>query len=422
MRGWTVNLSISSFLAFSIFFGFALINPLLPAYTGELGGGVFQFGILFASFMLTRSFLAGPFGKLSDRIGRKWIIVTGMFFYAALAFLFTLPSHWAGLILVRVFQGTASAMVWPVGEALVVDTAPEWARTRALAIYLLVSQIGGVAGFYAGGGLFYLAHDVLGWSTLASLRFPFYFTSAIALIGSIVGIVFLRDALHHTGSLFERGGKVSRPTLSPRVRGSLAVINAQYFMEGLAASTLGVVMYFFFVENFGIDQIGWSLLLGASSTLALFVILPVGIWAEKLPKKPFIFWGTVSSRYLTLVLPSTVLLPFGAILSYAFFAIKDMGMNAAAAPTKFLLMGIVPEKIRGHILGVVNTYLGIGFVVGSLVSGLLWDILSDHRIALFSGDVSLNVLIISSVSLLGMLPSYLILRYVPEQDRRNEGA
>ncbi len=422
MQRWVLNLSISSFLAFAIFFGFALINPLLPAYTGELGGGVFEFGILFASFMLTRSFLAGPFGRLSDRIGRKRIIVTGMFLYAVLAFLFTIPSQWAGLIMVRILQGTASAMVWPVGEALVIDTAPIAMRTRAITIYLMISQIGGVAGFYAGGGLYYLAHDVFGWNDLASLRFPFYFTSAIAMIGFFIGLAFLRDALSHTGSMIKRGEMPDHNELPVRVKGSLAMLNAQYFVEGLAGATLGVVMYFFFVENFGIDQVGWSLLLGIASTLALFAFIPVGVWAEKLPKKPFIFWGTVSSRYLTMILPFTTALPFGVLLAYPLFVLKDVGMNAAAPPTKFLLVGIVPEKIRGHIIGVVNTYLGIGFVVGSLVSGLLWDILRDYQVSVQGTTVSLNVLVISAVSILGLIPSYMILRYVAEPWIKKEGA
>ena len=76
---WVKNLIVASALAFCIYLGFGLTLPLFPKYVELLKGGGFEVGILLASFMFTRAFLARPFGRLSDRIGRKKVIVTGMF-------------------------------------------------------------------------------------------------------------------------------------------------------------------------------------------------------------------------------------------------------------------------------------------------------------------------------------------------------
>ncbi|MCU0853274.1 MAG: MFS transporter, partial [Thermoplasmata archaeon] len=122
------NVTYLASLDFIISLGFGLIMPLFPLYLIYLGEGStsvgLQVGILFSSFMLTRALLAAPFGNLSDRVGRKRIILIGSFLYALLAVLFTLPESWFGLMFVRAFQGVASAMVWPVSEALVIDSTP----------------------------------------------------------------------------------------------------------------------------------------------------------------------------------------------------------------------------------------------------------------------------------------------------------
>ncbi len=122
------NVNYLASLDFIISLGFGLILPLFPLYVAFLGGGSrevgLEVGILFSSFVLTRALLATPFGNLSDRVGRKRLILIGSFLYTLLAVLFTVPNTWIGLIFVRSLQGVASAMVWPVSEALVIDSCP----------------------------------------------------------------------------------------------------------------------------------------------------------------------------------------------------------------------------------------------------------------------------------------------------------
>lgn len=94
------NVNYLASLDFIISLGFGLIMPLFPQYVKLLGGGGLEVGILFSSFVLPRAILAAPFGNLSDRIGRKRLILIGSFLYALLAVLFTVPTSWPGLTLV----------------------------------------------------------------------------------------------------------------------------------------------------------------------------------------------------------------------------------------------------------------------------------------------------------------------------------
>src|SRR5512136_136772 len=169
--------------------GFGLIMPLFPLYLKYLSKDPsdvgLQVGILFSMFVLTRAILATPFGNLSDRVGRKKLILIGSFLYAVLAILFTVPSTWVGLLFVRALQGLASAMVWPVSEALIIDSTPSHMRGRAMGKVVMMSNLGMVVGPFVGGGLFGLA-DLLGFSLGASYRFPFYFTAIAALIAFVL--------------------------------------------------------------------------------------------------------------------------------------------------------------------------------------------------------------------------------------------
>jgi len=81
-----------------------------------------QYTLLMSAFMLTRALFAGYFGSLSDRIGRKKLINIGFLIYTVVTYGYIIATEWWHLLIVRIIQGVASAMVWPVAEALIMDS------------------------------------------------------------------------------------------------------------------------------------------------------------------------------------------------------------------------------------------------------------------------------------------------------------
>lgn len=371
------NVNYLAGLDMIISLGFGLIMPLFPLYLTYLAGGRtdvgIQVGILFSSFMLTRALLATPFGNLSDRVGRKRIILVGSFLYAVLAILFTIPDSWFGLIFVRAFQGVASAMVWPVSEALVIDSTPPPLRGSSMGKIVMASNLGMVIGPFVGAALFGLAYRTLHFSLGASYKFPFYFTALLALSGALLVWRNVTDAR------VPRRSEEGRLTLSQVLRPegvdrqglrNLKVLYLNAAMEGYAFSSIGPLMALFLLYRFpslGGDTI--PLIIGLAMGLGALVAFPSGRLADRLGKKRMYVLG----GYLAFL--GTMLIPFGGVLALVivFLAMRSMASQVASPALRALQADIVPESIRGRLIGVMETMSNIGSVIGGVVGGSLWD-------------------------------------------------
>lgn len=419
-RSWKVNLVVASILAFSIFLGFGLIIPLFPHYVKELGGGGTEIGLLMASFMFTRAFLARPFGKLSDRIGRKKVIITGMFLYSVLAFLFTLPENWIGLIFVRIMQGTASAMVWPVGEALVVDSAPPSKRSSAIATYIFLSNIGIVAGPLIGAGVIFLSNDVLDLSYLQSLRTPFYFTSGLAFIAAIFGLLFLEDRLTlKTVETQKAEENKAYGRMSKRTRLSLNMLYSNSFFEGFSWSMGSTVMALFMLKLFNMNATQFSVLFGLAMGAGLVVVKITGGLPDRYGRKPFIVHGSIWGRFATIIMSFSPLLPLGRILAIITYGLKDMGRMIAQPATRALQADISPTRLRGRLIATIQAISNIGATIGPLLGGFLWDLTSDRSFHFLFTDIpgySIPFLL-SATS--GIIAALLVHRFVYETRTKN---
>lgn len=386
---WVKNLIVASAMAFSIFLGFGLILPLFPFYVDELGGGGTELGILFSSFMLTRAFLARPFGKLSDRIGRKKVMVTGMFLYSLLAFLFTIPDNWFGLIFVRILQGTASAMVWPVGEALVVDSAPSEKRTRALSLYIILSSIGFIIGPIFSGGVMIGVDHIFNVAEVTKFRIPFYFTSGIALTGAIFGLIYLRDVLPQIKDRGKRELEIKKALsqLVPKIKRSLYALYTNSFFEGLSWSLGGIVMALFMLDVFDMSAEGFAILFGVAQGIGLGFVYISGVRSDKTKKKPFVVFGSLGSKISTILLSFTPLVPGGIWLAFATYSAKDTGRQIAAPATRSLQADLAPVRLRGRLIATIQAYSNIGALIGGLIGGTVWDYTHDREFNLGIGNL-----------------------------------
>ncbi|MEW5748389.1 MAG: MFS transporter [Candidatus Thermoplasmatota archaeon] len=379
------NVNYLAGLDFIISLGFGLIMPMFPLYTSLLEGGDtdvgLEIGILFSSFVFTRAVMATPFGNLSDRLGRKRIILAGSFLYAFLAVLFTVPDSWLGLVFVRGLQGVASAMVWPVSEALVIDSSPVKMRGASIGKIVMAANLGMVVGPFIGAALFSMAQNVLGLSLMDSYKFPFYFTALLSLGGAVLVWANVTDAIAPSRAK----SKMSiRSLLHPEGMDrqgarNLRILYANALMEGFAFASVGPLLALFLVLEYpDLAQDSISTIIGVAMGVGALAAFPSGRLSDKVGRKSIF----VVSGYIAFA--GVVLIPFAWTLAIliAFMAMRSFAWQVSSPALRALQADTVPENVRGRLIGTLESMSNLGSMIGAPLGGVMLDHFYDVDLGL----------------------------------------
>ncbi|UCE80877.1 MAG: MFS transporter [Methanobacteriota archaeon] len=367
-----MNVNYLAALDFIISLGFGLIFPLFPVYAENLGANAFEIGIIFAAFVLTRAIFSPSFGNLSDRIGRKRLILIGSSLYVVFAIWFTIPESWIGLMAVRGFQGVASAMVWPVSEALVIDSTPQKERGAAMGKMVMASNLGFVIGPFVGGGLVMLAQSTLGFSEMNSYRFPFYFTAILAAIATLLVWVYVTDA--RTPDPKKRSlrlrGMLKPEGIEPARLRDLRVLYLNAAMEGFSFSSIGPLMALFLMFRFDLGAEWISILIGLAMGLGALVAFPSGRLSDRWGRKKLFVGGGLIAFSATLLIPTT----WSLVIIVCLLGARSMAFQVASPALRALQADVVPEHVRGRLIGVLESMSAVGAVIGAPIGGIIFDL------------------------------------------------
>jgi len=161
---------------FLIQFSGSAMFPLVRVYMLKIGASDTEIGLVVAAFGLISAPLQTPFGRLSDRWGRKPLITLGIFSMAFVAPWYGFAATFPQLLLIRSAHGIASALSGPVVGALVADVAPRSQRGRALGILSTAQSLGMVVGPLTGGVL----ADLYGY------QFPFLLCGGVMAASALI--------------------------------------------------------------------------------------------------------------------------------------------------------------------------------------------------------------------------------------------
>src|SRR3989338_8110437 len=168
------------------FLGYGILIPFLPFYAEKFGGGGFSIGLLFAAYALSQ-FIFTPFvGRLSDRIGRRRIIIFSLLGEALslLALVFAFAYWW--LLLVRIFGGIFGSITG-VAQAYLSDITPAEKKTKAMG-YFSGATLNFPGCLLIEGYRFCLTDYVPQSDFLA----PFLVAGVISFIASVIAYFFLK--------------------------------------------------------------------------------------------------------------------------------------------------------------------------------------------------------------------------------------
>jgi MFS transporter, DHA1 family, tetracycline resistance protein len=176
-------LIVLTLTAFVDMLGFSIILPVLPYYAETYGASPTVVGLLFASYSLMQFFFAPVWGSISDRVGRKPILVMGLLGACVGLVIFGLATSLIVLFASRVFAGIMAATV-PVAQAYAADVTEPEHRAKAMGMLGAAIGLGFVCGPAIGGVLATFGRGV-----------PAFVAAGIAFVNAIWTIVALKESL-----------------------------------------------------------------------------------------------------------------------------------------------------------------------------------------------------------------------------------
>ena len=378
--------------------GLFMIYPVFAAYAQGLSGSTpYLVGEALGIYGLSQGLLQIPFGLLSDKFGRKPMIIVGLILFAIGSAVAALSTSIGGVILGRVLQG--SGAVGSVILALVADLTSEENRTKAMA----------TVGITIGGS--FMVALVTGpiLATFIGVQGIFWLMVGLALVGiAITEFVVPKPRLvrvHRDAEAVPAligavlwNGELLR--LDVGIFALHAMLTASFLVvPGLLRGTLAIA-----------NHNDWMIYLPVL-LISIAVMVPAIIVAEKYRRMKGVFVCAVVA-----LLVSQVMLYFGAHNLYALLAALTIffsGFNVMEASLPSLITKVAPPDAKGTAMGLYSSLQFLGIFVGGVVGG--WANQTGGTAAVFALTAALALLwLLAAVTM--KQPSYLTTRLLPIGD------
>jgi DHA1 family multidrug resistance protein-like MFS transporter len=383
---------------FVVMIGFGITLPVLTFYVERLAlaGGtsrravVLHVTLLTSVYALMQLLFAPVWGRWSDRIGRRPLILLGIAGFVIAQLLFGLATSLWLLYAARIFGGIVSSAILPVSAAYVADLTTEKERSRGMAWLGAVVSLGVVVG-PALGGLLSRRDWHFGWNAghlkVDSFSTPFFAAALLGLPTLFAALRWLPESLPPAVTSDAALARNTRPrqkdwrTLVNRLSPLLTLAVAGQFALTMFEGTFALFAQAKFA--FGPAEVGYVFIV-CGLVMTLFQAGVVGLLAGRVSEMIQIGTGfALMGTGITLLATAQT-----KLLVFAFVALLSLGMAFIAPNLSALVSKHGGAKQVGASLGIQNAANSVGQSVGPVLGGVLfiWQINAPY---VFSGAVLL---------------------------------
>ncbi|MGD8815124.1 MAG: MFS transporter [Anaerolineales bacterium] len=345
-----------------VMLGFGMVIPIFPFFIEDLGGGGTELGLLVATSAFLE-FLCGPmWGSVSDRTGRKPILILGMIGNGLSLLLFGLSTQIWMLFAARALSGFLSSATITTALAYVSDTTSQEDRGGGMGFLGAAMALGVMLGPGLGG-----------WLASESLSTPFFLAAALSLLTCILIVVFLPESLP-----VEARGKRGAFLVNPKeywhaLIGPMGVLFFMVAFFSFGLTNFEAIFGLYALEKFGYgpERVGTILMVVAVvSTLgkALLTGPTTKRWGEVKVIRGSLIAGSVG--FLILLLANSYIT---ILLATGFFILSKTLLRPAA----LALISKRTERGRGVAMGLSNSFMSLGRILGPIWAGFAFDIHID---------------------------------------------
>ena len=357
--------------------GLFLIMPVLSLFAEQLDGSTPSLiGMAIGIYGITQAILQIPFGLMSDRYGRKKLIIIGLLLFFAGSVVAALSTSIYGVLLGRAIQGSG-AIAAPI-MALVADLTQEVHRTKAMAIIGLsigvsfgIAITAGpvIAGFIGVHGIFWL----------------------IAILSLLAILVILYKVPNPKQSKKHRDAELV-PGQFIKILKNPNLLRLDYGIFVLhAILTASFVVVPLLLRDAGLlPALHWQVYLPVF-VISMAAIIPFIILAEKKRKMKPVFIGAIAA----LVIADLGLMQFHSSLPgiIGFLWLFFTGFNLLEATLPSLISKTAPGDLRGTAMGVYSTCQFLGAGIGGGVGGWCYGAYGASGVFIFCAAIAASWLL-----------------------------
>jgi multidrug resistance protein len=344
--------------------GFGIIVPILGRYAERFGANGLQVGLMFASFSVAQMVFAPILGRISDKVGRKPVIVFSLIGTAVGSFVTGAAGALWVLFLGRILDGASGASV-AVAQGAVADIAPPEQRARLMGMLGAAFGVGFVVGPALGG-----------LAALGGPHVPFYLAGSIAAVNAIAAMIRLPETKPDTSHITEKHQRGT--ALSPALK--------RFALVGFL-SMLGFAGFEATFSIWGEKQFGFTE--GSASIVFVFVGVTlvavqgglIGPLTQRLGSRKLLRIGLSLVAVGLLLLGVTTTWP---MLFVALFLLS-LGQGMSGPSGSALVAELAPVERRGEAIGYQQSTAAFGRVAGPVMAGALFDHVGINSQFLVSG-------------------------------------
>ena len=361
---------------FIMLIGVGAVVPVRSIYARDHGATAAELGLMASSFLLGTFMFQLPGGWISDKWGRKPLLVFGIAIAGIISFAFLLWDHPWYFIVLRFIEGAAGGAIQPASNAYVMDTVP--AKERGAAFGWLGSafsagfMLGPAAGGFMVDGFGALFGSGVGYAS------PFIFGGVTSLITALLLVKRMHnrkpgdkpaevvDSVNAPVSGETPARKqIPRHLFRPALFSTLLLVGASGVEDGLF-----IALWTLWLDDLGASA--WFIgLTFVTFSLPLMILMPItGKWADKYRLAPIIAIpaALASLVYLTYAMTDNLLL----IAALGLFEGTLVAMRIPAISA--FIANLSPDNARGRIQGITLTTRTLVGFVSSMVVIMLYEI------------------------------------------------
>ena len=332
-----------------------MVFPLLPLFAQTFKATAFDIGILAASFSIGQFFASPIFGRLSDRYGRKPILLFSIVGSIVTFVMMAFANSLMVIFLSRVVHGIATAGNFPIAQAYIGDIVAKEKRAEYMGKIAAMFAMGFVVGPAIGG-------------ILGNLGFSLAFVAAALITFAnliLVWIVLPESITKKTEKFVLREGLFNFKAIYHGLRGDFGVLFFLLFSWSFYISNFQVAIPLLTESKFSMGPLEngtFFSITGLASVISQWFLLPIFI--KRIGEMKTILAG------ICLMIVGQILTSFAAsvFLFYIFFVISIVG-SGIKRPTVNAVLSKATKEGQGTTMGLAFSFESLGRVIGPLIAG-----------------------------------------------------